>query len=205
MISCLKIMFLPRCSEHMSIINYLTVRYFPADIISPFYRGGTLWPNVCFLNVTRTFSNDLSFSIGFPSKLTHLCPTGIFLLPLNARWSLLWRWTTMTRMLRTVIMSAQTQNRGHSAKVIKFTKHLRMLEVCYKAYKLYKYLVQTLLHQNSLVCPALWCISYSKTLTCCLSLRSAASGNSLPILASYVNKSMTNFLWYSLSRNGLPP
>lgn len=67
MISCLKIMFLPRCSEHMSVINYLTVRYFPADIISPFYRGGTLWPNVCFLNVTRIFSNDLAFSIGFPS------------------------------------------------------------------------------------------------------------------------------------------
>lgn len=85
MISCLKIMFLPRCSEHMSVINYLTVRYFPADIISPFHKGGTLWPNVCFLNVTRTFSDDLAFSIGVPSKLTHLCPTGIFLLPLNSK------------------------------------------------------------------------------------------------------------------------
>lgn len=40
-------------------------------------------------------------------------------------------------------MSAQMQNRAHSAKVTNFTKHLRMLEVCYKAYNLYKYLVQT--------------------------------------------------------------
>lgn len=85
MISCLKIMFLPRCSEHMSVINYLTVRYFPADIVSPFYRGGTLWPNVCFLNVTRAFSNDLSSSILCPSKLAHLCPIEIFLLPLNSK------------------------------------------------------------------------------------------------------------------------
>lgn len=48
-IICLKIMFLPRCSKHMSVINYLTVHYFPTHIIAPFYRGGTLWPNVCFL------------------------------------------------------------------------------------------------------------------------------------------------------------
>lgn len=101
---------------------------------------------------------------------------------------------TMTRMLRTAIMSAQMQNRAHSAKVTNFTKHLRMLEVCYKAYNLYKYLVQTPLHQNSLVCPALWCISYSKTLTCYLNLWRVASGSSLPIPASYVNKSRTNFL-----------
>lgn len=62
-------MFLPRCSKHMSVINYLTVHYFPTHIIAPFYRGGTLWPNVCFLKCHQnTFKWSFFFKLFFFSS-----------------------------------------------------------------------------------------------------------------------------------------
>jgi hypothetical protein len=60
-IICLKIMFLPRCSEHMSVINYVTFHYFHADIIAPFYRGGILLPDDFFKNHQNIVKRFLCF------------------------------------------------------------------------------------------------------------------------------------------------